>query len=252
MARIAIITGATGGIGSEFVKALQADSAIDEIWATGRNKDKLAALAAECPKLVPLEADFTDGGIEVIRRKIEAAGPDIQLLVNNAGAASLGPFEHISVTDAEMICRVNCEAPAALIAVSLPAMREGARIINISSASSFQPNPYLSMYAASKVFLKNLSRALSVELKDRGITVTCVCPGWVDTGMLPREKDGKPIRYTGMVSAQKVVSQALTDSRQGKDLSLPGFFAKFFRIYSKIMPERTVMRQWTNIIRKYV
>ena len=252
MARTAIITGATGGIGTEFVKAIQADSSIDEIWAVGRNTDRLAALAAEYHKIVPLTADFADGGIEAVRRKIEAARPDIRLLVNNAGAAFMGLFEHMAVTDIEKTCRVNCEAPALLISASLPYMQEGAVIINISSASSFQPNPYLSMYSASKVFLKNLSRALSVELKARGITVTCVCPGWVDTDMLPREKDGKRIRYPGMVSAGNVVARALRDSRKGKDLSLPGLFAQYFRIYSKIMPARTVMRQWTGIIRKYV
>ncbi len=135
MADIAIITGATGGIGMEFVKAIHPSEDIN---------------------------DF---------------------------------------------CKINCRVPSMLMSIALPYMRAGARILNIASASSFQPNPYLSMYSASKVFLKNLSRALSVELKPRGITVTAVCPGWVDTGMLPREKNGRPIRYIGMVKPDVVVKK---------------------------------------------
>ncbi len=108
------------------------------------------------------------------------------------------------------------------------------------------------MYSASKVFLKNLSRALSVELKPRGITVTAVCPGWVDTGMLPKEKNGRSIRYVGMVKPNVVVKKALRDSSRGKDISVPGLFAKYFRFYSKITPTRLVMKQWVSIIKKYM
>ena len=129
------------------------------------------------------------------------------------------------MADIDDLCKINCRVPSMLISIALPYMCAGARILNIASASSFQPNPYLSMYSASKVSLKNLSRALSVELKPRGITVTAVCPGWVDTGMLPREKNGRPIRYIGMVKPDVVVKKALRDSRYGKDLSTPGFFA---------------------------
>ena len=108
------------------------------------------------------------------------------------------------------------------------------------------------MKELSKVFLKNLSRALSIELKPRGITVTAVCPGWVDTGMLPKEKNGRPVKYFGMVKPQVVVKKALRDSSHGKDLSTPGFFAGYLRFYSKITPTKLVMKQWTSITKKYL
>ena len=252
MADIAIITGATGGIGMEFVKEIHLLDDIDEIWAVGRNKEKLKCLEEEYEKVVPIEADFAGNGIRTLGERIEKENPNIRMLINNAGVAHMGAFEEMKKEDIDDFCRINCNAPSMLISMALPYMRTGARILNIASASSFQPNPYLSMYSASKVFLKNLSRALSVELKPRGITVTAVCPGWVDTGMLPKEKNGRPIKYVGMVEPHVVVKKALRDSRHGKDLSTPGFFAGYFRFYSKIAPTKMVMRQWVSMIRKFI
>ena len=252
MARIAIVTGATGGIGAGFVQAMAGMDDIDEVWAAGRNREKLDLLKGEHEKVLPVAADFSADGVSVLGQLIREKKPDIRWLVNNAGIAAMGPFEKMSAEEAARFCRINCSAPAELMSLALPYMREGAKIINVSSASSFQPNPYLAMYSASKVFLRNLSRAIGAELKARGITVTCVCPGWVDAGMLPRTKNGNKIRYTGMISADLVVEKALKDSRRGKDMSVPGFFAKYFRVYSKIVPTGLVMRQWMRIVRKYL
>ncbi len=252
MADIAIITGATGGIGLEFVKAIHLLDDIDEIWAVGRNNEKLNYLKEEYEKVIPIKADFSMDGVSVLAERIKENKPNIRILVNNAGIAHMGAFEKMQKEDVEGFCKINCSAPSMLISIALPYVRAGARILNIASASSFQPNPYLSMYSASKVFLKNLSRALSVELKPRGITVTAVCPGWVDTGMLPKEKNGRSIRYAGMVKPDVVVKKALRDSYHGKDISVPGLFAKYFRFYSKITPTSLVMKQWVSIIKKYM
>jgi len=108
------------------------------------------------------------------------------------------------------------------------------------------------LFCTEKWGNSNLSRALSVELKPRKIQVTSVCPGWIDTDMLPREKDGKKINYMGMISAKKVAEKALSDNRKGKDMSTPGFFSKYFRLYSKVIPTGIVMKQWSKIIGKYI
>ena len=252
MAGLAIITGATGGIGNQFVKTVCRFDDIDEIWAVGRNKEKLESLKNQYPKITAVEADFSKDGVSVIAELIKKKNPDIRLLINNAGIAYMGQFEKMSVSDVERFCKINCSAPSELMSIVLPNMKEGAKIINVSSASSFQPNPYLSMYSASKVYLKNLSRALKVELKSKGISVTCVCPGWVDTEMLPRMQNGKKVKYAGMLSAEKVVRKALKDSARGKEMSVPGFFAKYLRFYSKIMPAKIVMKQWLMIMKKYL
>ena len=252
MKKIAIVTGATGGIGTVFVRQICLLDDIDEVWAVGRNKDKLESLRQENQKVVTIETDLGSDGVTVIQDLMTAQTPDIRMLVNNAGTGHMGLFEKMETDQVRSLCKVNCSVPAELISVAIPYMREGARILNISSASSFQPNPYLAMYSASKVYLKNLSRALNVELKPRKITATAVCPGWVDTGMLPRSKDGKEIKYAGMIDPETVVKKALRDSARGKDMSVPGFFAGYFRVYSKITPTKIVMYQWSRIIRKYL
>ena len=252
MSRIAIITGATGGLGNEFTRVVSSYDDIDEVWAVGRNVDKLEYLKTTYIKVVPICADLSSDGINIIIHKIEDEHPDIKYLINNAGIGYLGPFEDMGIEGVRSFCDINCTVPALLIAAVLPYMKENAGILNISSASSFQPNPYLALYSASKVFVKNFSRALYVELKARKITVTAVCPGWIDTDMLPREKDGKKIKYTGMISSQKVVEKAIKDNKKGKDMSTPGWFSKYFRIYSKITPTKLVMRQWTKVIGQYI
>ena len=250
--RIAVITGATGGIGAKFTEKICQIDDIDEVWAVGRNKDKLASLCAGNPKVRAVEADLASDGVFVMEGLIRSESPDIRILINNAGTGYMGLFEKMETKAVKDLCRINCSVPSELISIALPYMHKGARILNISSASSFQPNPYLAMYSAGKVYLKNFSRALNIELKPRGITVTAVCPGWVDTGMLPRTKNGKKINYAGMISPEKVVSKALKDSARGKDMSVPGFFAQYFRFYSKVMPAKIVMSQWSRSIRSYL
>ena len=252
MARVAIVTGATGGIGTRFVERICLMEDIDEIWAVGRNKEKLDDLWKNSSKIIPVQADLAADGVDVIAELIESDKPDIRMLVNNAGIGYMGAYDDMGRDKVAACCTVNCTAPSELISVVLPFMKEGAKILNISSASSFQPNPYLAVYSASKVYLKNLSRALSVELKPRVITVTCVCPGWVDTGMLPKTKDGKTIKYNGLLSPDLVVDKALRDCSRGKDMSVPGFFAKYFRFYSKITPTSLVMKLWVDSIKKYI
>ncbi len=252
MARVAIVTGATGGIGIKFVERICLMDDIDEIWAVGRNKEKLNKLLEKSSKVFPVDADLAVDGVNVIADMIDRDKPDIRILINNAGIGYMGSYDDMGRNKVAACCTVNCTAPSELISIVLPFMKEGAKILNISSASSFQPNPYLTVYSASKVYLKNLSRALSVELKPRGITVTCVCPGWVDTGMLPKTKGGETIKYNGLISPDLVVDKALRDCSRGKDMSVPGYFAKYFRFYSKITPASLVMKLWVNAIKKYI
>ena len=252
MGRIAIVTGAAGGIGSKFIEKISVMDDIDEIWAVGRNPEKLEALKTISSRIVPVIMDLSSVSCTVLSDMLKEKKPDVRILVNNAGTGYMGAFDIMSPEQVIRICNINCTAPAAIMSEVLPYMTKGARILNISSASSFQPNPYLAMYSASKVFLKNLSRAVNNELKARGMTVTSVCPGWVDTGMLQKEVNGRKINYIGMLKPEKVVSMALKDSAKGKDMSVPGWFAKYFRFYSKITPTGIVMRQWAAIMGKYV
>lgn len=107
--------------------------------------------------------------------------PSVLWLVNNAGIARMAPVTEFSVSEIKRTIDLNCKAPVLLINICIPFMEKGARILNVSSAFAFQPVPYINLYASTKAFERSYSRALNAELKPSGITVTAVCPSWVDT-----------------------------------------------------------------------
>ena len=158
MKKIIVVTGASSGMGREFLlQILDKEPNIDEIWAVGRNVDKLEELASKYTKVVPLEADLSKG-IAEISNKLKSSKPDVKLLINNAGTGYMGYFDKMGTDKVESLCMLNCTVPAMLVSECLPYMKAGSGIINIASSSSFQPNPYLTMYSASKVFVKNFSK----------------------------------------------------------------------------------------------
>ena len=131
-------------------------------------------------------------------------------------------------------------------------MIKGTKILNVSSASAFQPVPYLNLYAASKAFERSYSRALHIELMPYGITVTAVCPGWVETDMLTKEINGKKVRFPGIVAPEKVVKKALKDAKKGRDLSICSFYVKCQHINVKLLPQKLTMKIWMRSIRSYL
>lgn len=245
---IAIITGATGDIGEEFVKALLGE--VDALWAVGRSEEKLRALGAKYgAKIVPVRADLSrTEEVLALCRRIEAEKPEIRYLVNNAGVAKMAPVADFSLDDIRRALAVNDTAAALLCRACIPYLQKGSCILNVASASAFQPNPYIALYSASKSFLLSFTRSLNVELPD--VRCTAVCPGWVDTQMLPGRSDGNG-RYPGMVSPEKVVKAALRDCKKGKDVSVCSPLFQYLRLYSKLMPHRLVMAQWVRMIKPY-
>ena len=246
---IAIITGATGDIGEEFVKALLGE--VDRIWAVGRSEEKLRALREKYgEKIVPVRADLScTEEVLALCRLIEGEKPPVRFLVNNAGVAKMAPVADFSLEEIASMLEINTKAATLLCRACIPCMQKGAYILNVASASAFQPNPYIALYAASKSYLLSFTRSLNVELPD--VQCTAVCPGWVDTQMLPGRSDGKG-KYPGMVSPEKVVRAALRDCRKGKDVSVCSPLFQYLRLYSKLMPHRLVMRQWVRQIKGYI
>ena len=253
MKRIAIITGATGGLGQEFVKRARKEN-IDEIWAVGRNAEKLSMLKKRYgAKIRPVQCDLSsEKGISEIAKLLETERPDVRLLINNAGMGQMGAFSSFSASDVAKTIDLNCKSVCLLCSYAIPFMSKGARILNISSASSFQPNPYISIYSASKVFVRSFSRSLAFELKEKGISCTAVCPGWIDTDMLVKEKNGKKIKYPGMTTASRVTAQAMRDSAKGKDMSVCKLFVKYEHLLSKLMPQKAMMKIWAKGIKDYI
>lgn len=176
MKKIAIVTGASGGMGREFVREL-ANEALDEIWVTGRNEKRLLALKEEYGEVItPVCKDLTQSAdLLSFTDLLEEQNPSVLWLVNNAGIARMAPSKDFSFSELEQTIDLNCKAPAALINLCIPYMGRGAKILNVSSASAFQPVPYLNLYAATKAFERSYSRALHAELKPCGITSLYPC-----------------------------------------------------------------------------
>ncbi len=252
MKNIAIVTGATGGIGREFVKIL-ANEQLDEIWAFGRNASRLESLKKlNGDKIIPVCKDLANfNELSSITELLKNENPNIVYLVNNAGIADMLPSEDIPVDEIVKMVDLNCKAPTLLINYCLPYMKQGGKIINVSSAAAFQPVPYLNLYASTKAFLRSYSRALNVEMKPRGITVTAVCPGWVDTDLLTHVINGKKVKFKGVVEPDRVAQKAIKDAKKGKDMSVCSLFIKNQHLAVKLLPQKQVMKIWLYSIRRY-
>lgn len=247
---IAIVTGATGDIGEEFVKSLLSET--DQVWAVGRSENKLTSLKEKYgDKIVPVRVDLSDmNDLFSFCEKIESEKPEIRYLVNNAGVAKMKPVSDFTLKEISDLLDINDKAATLICRACIPYMVKGSYILNVASASAFQPNPYITLYSASKAYLLSFTRSLNVE--NENITCTAVCPGWVDTKMLPKQRDGKDIRYPGMTPASKVVEVALKDCHKGKDVSVCSFYFRYMRFLSKVTPHSIAMKMWVKAIRQYI
>ena len=254
MKKIALVTGAAGGLGRAFVAELIKEELLDEIWSIGRNREKLARLKELFgDKIIPVCKDLTDTKqLKSVSVLLEEEKADVRYLVNNAGIARMAPSEDFSPEEIERTIDLNCKAPVLLMNYCLPFLSKGSKILNISSASAFQPTPYINLYAATKAFERSYSRALNAELKARGITVTAVCPSWVDTDLLTKEIKGVKVKVHGIVSPGRVAAKALKDAKKGKDMSVCSLYVKCQHLNVKLMPQKLTMELWLNSIKKYL
>ena len=249
MKRIAIITGASSGMGRDFVRQIEKYEKLDEIWAIARREDKLVSLSDECSIPVrPISLDLSlEQSFDRYRELLETEAPDVALLVCCSGYGKFGKYDDIEMSDKMGMIDLNCKALVMTTELTLPYMKQGAHIIELDSLSSFQPVPYLGVYAATKAFVLSYSRALNKELKSRGIKVCAVCPGWVRTEFFDRAKtkNEKAITYYSKIwESADVVRTALRDAYKGKDVSIHGFSVKAQVLLTKMLPHSIVMRIW--------
>ena len=241
MSRIAIITGATSGIGMEFAKLLKDDASYDELWLVGRNTDKLKDI-----KGVAIGADLSDGGVKIITDRIRQENATVGLLINCAGIGFKGTVlsqEEQKISD---MLHLNCEALSLLCCEVIPYMEDGnSGIINIASSAGFLPQPGFAVYAASKSYVISFSRALGYELKERKIKVTCVCPGPVMTDFIAKSQDGDPeltgIKKMTAKNPDEVARKSLDAYRRGKRLYSCGISQKLLHLACKIIPLDWIM-----------
>lgn len=246
MKYIALVTGASGGIGREFVRQI-ADSypSLDEIWVLARRWSLLEELWTERPgiafRILPLDLSRQED-LEVLEQKLGRERPCIRLLVNSAGCGKNGPVEKQDWRDACRMLDVNCRALTAVTMICLPYLRKRSRLIQVDSGSAFLPQPGFAVYAASKSYVLSFDRALEMELKGRGITVTSVCPGPVDTDFFATgEISLSPMKKLFLIKPEKAVRKALFDAERGKSLSICSLSIHMVRLASKILPQRLLL-----------
>lgn len=199
--KMALVTGATGGIGGEIAKALHAQGAIVAI--SGRSKDKLDALAAELGSNAhSIVADLSNSdGIAALIKAAEEAMGQIDILVNNAGLTRDNLSMRMKDEEWDEVLDVNLTAPFKLARACQRGMmkRRFGRIINISSVVGTTGNPGQANYVASKAGMSGWTKAMGMEIASRGITVNCVAPGFIATAMTEALDDGQKEKINGTI-----------------------------------------------------
>lgn len=247
--RVAIITGASSGLGEQY--AVMVDrfcDGIDEIWVIARREEKLKELAEKLSKKVKvLPLDITNPqDLEKLAAELKTPDTDVKLLINNAGFGKLADFDSISLEASAGMVRLNCEALTVITAMVLPYMSENSEIINSCSIASFAPNTRMAVYSSTKAYVMSLSRALREELKPRKINVLAVCPGPMDTEFLAVADIEKGTSHTfdtlPRVKPDVIARKSLIASKKHKAVYTNLLFYKFYRILAKILPHSIVMK----------
>jgi len=250
--KVAIVSGASSGMGREFVRQIATNYLkLDEIWVISRRKERLLALESEIKtKLRIFDYDLTQkDNLMALYEELETLNPDVKILVNAAGYGKYSDFTDGDYEEQIGMVDINCRALTALTYMVLPHMSKRSRIINFASAAAFLPQPSFAVYAATKSYVLSFSRALNKELEERGILVIAVCPGPVKTEFFDVANDKKDIPFYkkfAMAKCDKVVAKALKDSALGNEVSVYGIKMKAFRLISKIVPHRLLLKMFKN------
>jgi short-subunit dehydrogenase len=230
MPETALVTGASSGIGEQFARQLAGRG--HDLVLVARRADRLERLAAELPTNARVVACDLANDAASLADRVKELGVEVDLLVNNAGFGTSGPFvENDAAREAEEV-RLNCEAVVTLCHAFLPAMVERHRggVINVASTAGMQPIPYESVYAATKAFAVSFTDALHTELRGSGVRVMSVNPGPVPTEwqQVAGYAEDRPAPAPGEIPAEQVVSESLEAWDRGKRFVIPGRTIRWF------------------------
>lgn len=242
----ALVTGASSGIGAEFARALAARG--HDLVLVARSEQALHRSAGELRarhgvRVEVVVADLArEHAARFIREQTDALGMEIHLLVNNAGFATAGHFEHLDARTDHAQVMVNVVAVVDLAHQYLPAMVDRGRgaVINVASIGGFQPAPYLAVYSATKAFVRTVSEALWGEYHSRGIRVLALCPGPVDTAFF--DVLGNDEAAIGQrVPADRVVGRALQALQSGRSSVVPGWRNRLLTQVPRLLPRQLLI-----------
>ena len=247
---IAMVTGASSGMGREFVLQLSQYVRVDEIWAIARREDALKALQEQAG--VPVRPIILDllkkESFTAYAGLLEKEQPNVKLLVNAAGFGKFGKEESISIEDDCNMIDLNSKALVVMTRLTIPYMQPGSHILQLDSLSAFQPVPYITTYGATKAFVLSYSRALNRELKHKGIRCMAMNPGWVKTEFFNHatQTNSSEVQYFNKLwEAEDVVATGLKDLyKTKKDYSVHGFSVRMQVRLVKLLPHGIVMNTW--------
>lgn len=250
---LAIITGASGGIGSEFARQLAGLGICDEFWFVARNEERMQKLADELGvKARIIAADLTSmDGINKVRAALEEEKPSVNFLVNASGFGNYGAFDEISEDEVIRMIDLNAKAVVLLTHMTVPYMEPGGRIIQLGSGSCFAPLPYFNIYSSSKVFVLHYTKSLNYELKKYGIRATCFCPGWVDTEFLGKSLangNTHPRSMKPLLKCEDVVRRCVKASVKGKAMYVTNWYTKLQHLLFKIVPDCILTKLWLGML----
>lgn len=248
--KIAVITGASSGIGREFARQIsKCYRKLDQIWLVARSTSKLEKVKEELERESQITVKIYDGDLlrDYIYYRLEKdlakERPDIRMLVNAAGFGKTGTVAQTNEQTLTDMVELNCKALTRVTAKCLPYLSKGSRIVNAASAAAFAPQPKFAVYAATKSYVLSFSRALGMEVKGRGVIVTAICPGPVDTPFFKVSGGlNNKAKEAVMAKPEAVVKKALRDTRKGRDISIYGAAMKGVKTAVKLLPDTLVVR----------
>jgi short-subunit dehydrogenase len=248
--KVALITGASAGLGVEFARQLSQRG--HRLVLAARRKDRLDALAKELGKARAVAIDLSKrNAVAKLMADLEAGGEQVEILVNNAGFGLIGPFAELDSGRLRQMIDLNVGALSDLCRAVAPQMahRKSGGILNVASTAAFQPGPKMAVYFATKAFVLSLTEALHEELKPHGVHVTCLCPGPT------RTEFGEVAGFGGnglfdrvAMKSPAVVKAGLDALDNNRAVVVPGAMNKFGAASTRFAP-RSVVRKIAGAIK---
>src|SRR3954453_8241979 len=249
MARTALVTGASSGIGEALARQLAERG--DDLVLVARNEGRLQALADDLGrhygiKTEVIAADLSnDGQLATVEKRVRDDQQPIDLLVKNAGFGSSGRFSEMPIDGEVNEVELNVVALVRLTPAALEQMlarRQGA-VLNVGSVAGFQPAPTSATYAATKAFVASFSQAIHEEVKASGVKVSCLCPGFTRTRFHERA-EMEPSKIPGplWLDADDVARAGIAGVDKNMAVIVPGAAYKAAVVGSRLMPQMVVRK----------
>lgn len=245
---LALVTGASNGIGLEIARELAARG--HDLLLVARSEPRLAALAAELHGRHGVRADAlaidlaTREAADRLVDEVERRGLQVDVLVNNAGFGLYGRHVQTSLDDEQQMIDVNVTTLTRLAKRLLPAMvrRGRGRILNVASTAAFQPGPYMAVYYATKAYVLSYSEALAEELAGTGVTVTALCPGPTASGFQDKAAmhDSALVHGKRLPTAAEVAAYGVRALQAGQRVAVPGLMNRLLVQSVRVTPRRLV------------